>query len=290
MRSGRLVVALALSLAVSGTLGWTANVSTPSFEAAEQSRLRAHFATVERELLARDVSSLTTSQRVRRTSLVHLLRRYSAEGRFPKNEHFPGQRVPYFRDAHGTLCAMAYLIESTGSGELVDNVVRARNNAYLPELVDEPGLTQWLDDHGLTVAEAARIQPTYGFPDTDREVAEGFAAASVGLAVVNGAAIILNLQGGSKDALLGRGFLGIVAGGADIVLGLSQTDKSGTALALGVTDILVGGISAALGVSSLVRAQTETKTPSEVARFRIQPIRRQVEGRFTVGLAGRLSF
>jgi hypothetical protein len=121
-------------------------------------------------------------------------------------------------------------------------------------------------------------------------VGEGFAAASVGLAVVNGAAIMLNLQGGSKDALLGRGFLGIVAGGADIVLGLSKADGSGTALALGMTDILVGGISAALGVTSLVRAQTKSKAPAEEAKFRIQPIRRNVDGQSTVGIGARFSF
>jgi len=288
MRPGRLVIAL--SLAVVASLGWTAYVTAPSFEAAERARLRAHFVTVEGELLARDVSLLTPAQRAARGELIGALHRYSAEGRFPKNEHFQGQRVPYFRDAHGTLCAMAFLIESTGSGDLVDNITRTRNNAYLPELTDEPGLTQWLDEHGVTVAEAARIQPTYGFPDTDREVSEGFAAGSVGLAVVNGAAIMLNLQGGSKDALLGRGFLGVVAGGADIVLGLSQTDKSGTALALGLTDILVGGISAALGVASLVRAQVKAKTPSGEARFRIQPIRREVEGRPTVGIGARFRF
>jgi hypothetical protein len=289
MRPGRFAAALTLSIAVAGTLAWTSRDPAPSFEAAERSRLRAHFAVVERELLAHDISGLTTSQRARRTSLVHLLRRYSAEGRFPKNEHFPGQRVPYFRDAHGILCAMAFLIESTGSGDLVDNVARTRNNAYLPELTDEPGLTEWLDEHGLTAAEAARIQPTYG-PSTDQDPGEGFAAASIGLAVVNGAAIMLNLQGGSKDALLGRGFFGIVAGGADIVLGLSKTDRSGTALALGMTDILVGGISAALGVTSLVRAQGKSKAPSEEARLRIQPIRRTVEGRSTVGIGARFSF
>jgi hypothetical protein len=285
-----LVVALALSLAVAGTLGWTANVSTPSFEAAEQSRLRGHFATVERELLARDVSRLTTSQRARRTSLVHLLRRYSVEGRFPKNEHFPGQRIPYFRDAHGTLCAMAYLIASTGSGELVDNVARTRNNAYLPELTNEPGLTEWLDKHGLTAAEAARIQPTYGFPDPDSEVSEGFAMASVGLAVANGAAIMLNLQGGSRGALMGRGFFGIVAGAADIALGLTKKDGTGTALTLGVTDMLVGGISVALGVTSLVRAQGQEKRSSENARLELRPIRREVDGRSTIGLGARFTF
>ena len=290
MRPGRFAAVLTLSVALAGTLAWTSRDPAPTFEAAERSRLRAHFAVVERELLARDVSRLTTSQRARRTSLVHLLRRYSAEGRFPRNEHFPGQRMPYFRDAHGTLCAMAYLIAATGSGELVDHVARTRNNAYLPELTDEPGLPDWLDEHGLTVAEAARIQPTYGFPNTDQDPGEGFAAASIGLAVVNGAAIMLNLQGGSKDALQGRGFLGIVAGGADIVLGLSKTDRSGTALALGLTDMLVGGISAALGVSSLVRAQAKAKAPSEESRFRIQPIRREVEGKSTVGIGARFTF
>jgi hypothetical protein len=288
MSDTRLLTALALPLLVAGSVIWGA--SRDSFAESEVARLRAHFAQVEQEMLARDVSVLTPVQRSRRAELVDLLREYREEGRFPKNEHFPGQRIPYFRDAHGTLCAMAYLIASTGSVDLVDNVARTRNNAYLPELVDEPGLTEWLDEHGLTVAEAARIQPTYGFPDPDSQVSEGFAMASVGLAVANGAAIMLNLQGGSRGALTGRGLFGILAGTADIALGLTKKDGTGTALTLGVTDMLVGGISVALGVTSLVRAQSREKRSSENARLELRPIRREVDGRSAIGLAARLSF
>jgi hypothetical protein len=288
MSDNRLLTALALPLLVAGSVIWDA--SRDSFAESEAARLRAHFVQVKQELLARDVSYLTPVQRSRRAELLNLLREYSAVGRFPKNEHFPGQRMPYFRDAHGTLCAMAYLIASTGSVDLVDNVARTRNNAYLPELADEPGLAEWLDEHGLTVDEAARIQPAYGFPDPESQVSEGFAMASVGLAMANGAAIMLNLQDGSRGALRGRGILGIVAGTADIALGLTKKDGTGTAHTLGVTDMLVGGISVALGVTSLVRAQSRETRPSENARLELRPIRREVDGRSTVGIGARFSF
>jgi hypothetical protein len=59
---------------------------------------------------------------------------------------------------------MAFLIAATGRGDLVDRVARTRNNAYLPELLDEPGLREWLEEHGITATEAARIQPSYDGP------------------------------------------------------------------------------------------------------------------------------
>ena len=136
-----------------------------SFEAEETARLRLHFAEVEREMLSRDISDLTPAQQEAREEQIRQLRRYAALGVFPKNSYHPGRRTPYFRDAGGNLCAMAFLIAASGRGDIVDHIARNRNYAFVPDLVDEPGLPEWLRDHGLTVAEAARIQPSYdGIP------------------------------------------------------------------------------------------------------------------------------
>ena len=78
--------------------------------------------------------------------------------------------MPFFRDRYGALCAMAYLIERSGRGDLVDRIAISRNNAFIAELATDPALRAWLDSVGLSVSEAARIQPTYT-PDIGAEVA-----------------------------------------------------------------------------------------------------------------------
>lgn len=130
-------------------------------ERLEKQRLQAHFLQVEAELRRRDVSHLSAAQRATRQRLIAWGGEYRAGGEFPRNEYFPGQRVPIFRDAHGTLCAMAYLIDRSGRADIVDKVAARRNLAYIPELADDPALVAWLSENGLMLDEAARIQPTY---------------------------------------------------------------------------------------------------------------------------------
>jgi hypothetical protein len=131
--------------------------------AKEQARLRTHFREVLAELRARDVNHLPGPQKDARSRLLGELARYARVGRFPKNLDFPGARVPYFIDAFGTRCAMAHLIESTGETALVARVAATMNNALVRELEGDPGLRRWLEQAGLTAAEAARIQPSYCF-------------------------------------------------------------------------------------------------------------------------------
>jgi hypothetical protein len=127
----------------------------------EVARLRRHFRRVLAELHDMDVTHLSAEQAASRTRLLDELARYARRGRFPKNRDFPGTRIPYFVDADGTRCAVAHLIESTGASALVTRVAAARNNAYIRELAGDGELLAWLDRAGLTVAEAARIQPNY---------------------------------------------------------------------------------------------------------------------------------
>lgn len=57
--------------------------------------------------------------------------------------------MPFFRDSRGVLCAMAYLIDRSGRGDLVDRVTSTRNNAFIPELAGDPELRTWLDSGRL---------------------------------------------------------------------------------------------------------------------------------------------
>src|SRR5438094_164210 len=132
------------------------------FAAAEQAWIRAHLDSVERELRAKDVSLLAPGQREARLRNLDVLHGYWVRGVFPQNTDFPGQRVPYFIDRYGTRCAMAYLIEQSGEGDLVTRVAATHNNARIPELRTDPDLGAWLWRNGITLEEAARIQPAYG--------------------------------------------------------------------------------------------------------------------------------
>jgi hypothetical protein len=127
----------------------------------EVARLRAHFDSVDAELRHPNALRLTPSQRTARATLIGWLQEYRDAGEFPRNDRFPERATPFFRDGHGALCAMAYLIERSGRHDLVDRIALTQNNAFIAELADDPELRVWLDSIGLSVAEAARIQPTY---------------------------------------------------------------------------------------------------------------------------------
>jgi hypothetical protein len=88
---------------------------------------------------------------------------YRHRGRFPLNHDVRGRAVPKFIDSHGTRCAVAHLIEISGQHELVRQIAKTRNGARVRELARVPELRAWLDAAGLSVDEAARIQPEYCF-------------------------------------------------------------------------------------------------------------------------------
>jgi len=185
MRRG--VLAVVISSAAVAAMGMASH-SDPA-RAREVARIRAHFDSVLVELRARDVRALTPTQRQQRGRLIATLGAYRDAGQFPHNYDFPGQAVPYFVDREtGALCAVANLIASTGRGDIVERVTRTNNNVWVPALAGDTAFRAWLDGHGLTLAEAARIQIPYmgGAPDpvpvraspSDRHIA---ATAGVGM-------------------------------------------------------------------------------------------------------------
>jgi len=224
---------------------------------AEAIRLRAHFDSVDRELRVRDVSTLTARQRASRTRLISWLRDYRNAQQFPVNDQFSDRMVPIFRDSRGTLCAMAYLIDRSGRGDIVDHVARTRNNAFIPELTDDPELVAWLETSGLSVKEAARVQPTYGPPgpiiivENENRVSTNYAILSMGL-------------GGSSLGTLGfnilspgyaSGAAGVIAGVATIIAGAAHLEESGGNKKVAVANTAVGSVALVGGLRGLFAAR-----------------------------------
>jgi hypothetical protein len=254
MESSRLSLAASvvfLSLALHpGTPNVAPSSVAPSARRLEVARLRAHFDSVDVELRQANVAHLTAAQRAARATLVGWLREYRDAGTFPQNDRFPDRSVPFFRDSYGVLCAMAYLIDRSGRGDIVEHVAATRNNGFIPELADDPELVAWLDSTGLSVGEAARIQPSYGpipTPDDDA-VSTDYAITSI---LVSGAALTtvgLNLIDPNRST----GWAGVLAGSAGIIAGAVNLDGSGGTDKVAAANMIVGSGAVALGVYRLV--------------------------------------
>jgi hypothetical protein len=127
---------------------------------AETLRLKRHFDRTLASLTRAEPGPHSRPARRRRERALRALVDYRERGRFPKND-WGCARAPVFIDSRETRCAMAHLIEQSGFGHLVERVASHRNHAYVRDLARDEELLEWLRAHGLTVAEAARIQPSY---------------------------------------------------------------------------------------------------------------------------------
>jgi hypothetical protein len=181
--------------------------------------------------------------------------------------------MPFFRDSRGTLCAMAYLIDRSGRGDLVDRVARTRNNAFIAELAGDPDLRAWLDSVGLTVAEAARIQPQYGGSVSER-VSDDYAITSI---LVSGASLTtfgLNLFAPSKTT----GWAGLLAGGLGVLAGAAQLDGNDDTQNVAAANLLIGAGAMAAGLVRVLRfgrersvAVSSPRYDEGAARLTVQP-------------------
>jgi MYXO-CTERM domain-containing protein len=127
----------------------------------ERRRVRAHL--VGAEQLVGGRRALAPLPAINRTLLLDELRRYRRRGRFPLNHDSQSRPVPKFIDSHGTRCAVAHLMEVSGLGEFVRHIAKTDNVARVHQLARLPEVRAWLDVSGLTLDEAARIQPEYCF-------------------------------------------------------------------------------------------------------------------------------
>jgi hypothetical protein len=254
-------LALAAAVLLSAVLVMRYPRPAPSFAASERARVRAHLDSAEREVRGGTVPGLTAAQRAARARALDRLHEYWVRGVFPQNTDFPDKRIPYFIDRYGTRCAMAYLIEESGHGEFVARVAATRNNARIRELRSDPQLIAWLEENGIGLAEAARIQPEYclGRPCTDPlcgpcppapPASTGYKAAT-GLSV---GADVLAVALSAAPTRLSRsltGALSVATGVVGIAIGAPNFYQSGSRRTLGFLNAGVGAISAAFGVYRL---------------------------------------
>ena len=248
-----------LAVAVAGTALFSASSPSPvtSARAAEVMGLERHFDSVDLELRSRDVSQLSASQKANRAQLVSWLRDYRYADRFPQNDRFK-KPTPFFRDKDGVLCAMAYLIDRSGRGDIVDKVAATRNNAYIAELADDPELITWLDAWGLSVGEAARIQPSYGggggvVDEDDDRVDDDVALAAIGLGSVSLATTAVNFVKPS----FASGFVGLIVGAGSIVFGASNLDDNDGTDKVATAAIALGAVSVGAGIYGILEARRE---------------------------------
>lgn len=144
-------------------LGPTASAQQRPLDAVEgdRIRIRAHLAQVEDELRAADTAHLDPAQRAARAEQIAQLRAYRMRGEFPHGSATqPGLLAPTFIDSEGRACAMGALVIASGHRDVAEAIARDQNHARVPAIV-HPALGPWLEAHGMTLAEAARVQPTY---------------------------------------------------------------------------------------------------------------------------------
>jgi len=222
---------------------------------AEAVRLRAHFDSVDQELRARDISRLSAEQRAMRASLISWLRDYRNAGTFPENDRFTDRAMPFFRDSRGTLCAMAYLVDRSGRTYIVDQIAKTRNNAFIRELTDDRALVAWLDTSGLSVDEAARIQPTYGsYPVVvadQKRVSANYALLSMALGGSSLGSLGFNLFTPSRTS----GGVGLAAGVATIIAGAAHLDETGGNKRIAVANTALGSLAAISALHALFVAR-----------------------------------
>jgi hypothetical protein len=244
--------AIALSLTAATTRHNARDDSRARQFRAEGVRLRAHFDSVDGELRGADVSRLSATQKATRVELISWLRDYRNASRFPENDRFANREVPFFRDSRGTLCAMAYLIDRSGRGDIVDRIASTRNNAFIHQLADDPALVAWLGESGLSVDEAARIQPTYGgaivVVENNDRVGRSYAILSMGLGSVSMGSMALNLFAPTRTS----GAVGLLSGAATIVAGAQHLSDGGGNRRMAQVDLAVGSVAAAGALYALI--------------------------------------
>jgi len=272
LRRSAVLAFAALVVGIAGAASLPRSADTKS-DLGETARIHGHFGSVLTELRAVDVSHMPSDRRANRSALVATLRQYDDRGAFPNNYDFPEQLTPYFVDRKtGVRCAVAHLLQSTGRRDIVDRVARANNNVLVADLAGDTAFTSWLDQQGITLAEAARIQPSYE-GDGSPGVGVGTVVAVVGgslLAV--GSAVgtsIWNSTGNADGHNRFGNVLGVTSGLLTTVVGgaIATGAQGGDQQAIGVSVVLVGGLSVALGSRGFARRARRVATRREAERL-----------------------
>jgi hypothetical protein len=133
-------------------------VSTPHSIDSAVARLEnsaaGHWSTTSRDQMRQRLFAMRYLQ-------IRRLADYRDRGRFPLNEGQSPRSIPIFVDNHDTACAVGHLMHLSGSASDVASIQNSSNNVYIWDISDGP-LARWVLTSGLTMEEAALIQPEYG--------------------------------------------------------------------------------------------------------------------------------
>ncbi|SFP81970.1 hypothetical protein [Hymenobacter arizonensis] len=207
-----------------GNAGYVAATGhEPEIGTNDDARVQAHLAYAERTLRQQTPRYLTPALARRRAHLLDLLHGYWVAGVFPRNHDYPGERRPCFIDRDGRLCAVGFLVAETAGRPVAEGI----NHAHQYDLIADmkvPALADWVAASGLSKAECALIQPTYGSPTapvlTPVAVPTGYAAGS---AVWGGINVMLAAANASQfnqpGAGRGAAYAGVLSGTGQVLLG-----------------------------------------------------------------------
>jgi hypothetical protein len=149
------------------------------------------------------------------------------------------------------------------------------NNIWVPALAADGRFTEWLDAHGLTLEEAARIQVPYmGDPQPAPRIARDDAFPT-GTSIALGAALAAsywnarpNAAGTSRIA----NALGVIAGAAAIGTGATALGERGASPAIGAASMITGAASAWLSTRNVLRYRRVAEQKRDAARATVAPM------------------
>ncbi len=258
----------------------------------EVARIQRHFDSVLVELQTADRPSLSRAQSENRDRLITTLARYRDAGVFPHNYDFPGEAVPYFVDrVTGVRCAVAHLLDATGRNEIVTRVAATNNNVRVSELASDRPFAEWLDEQGITLSEAARIQVPYMEGDNGLVNAMGSERTAYGLLTAAAVAPALatawwNSRGNSDGQRRLGTVLGLTTGVIALgVGGMASRVDPAPAYVTPVT-IAAGGLTAWLSTRGYLRHRKQValersrseRNPARVAITPTLPTKQQGAG------------
>jgi hypothetical protein len=96
---------------------------------------------------------------------------YRDRGLFPQNEGHANHAVPIFVDRHDTACAVGQLMLWSGWDDAVKTIRTADNLVYLPDAAHS-SIEAWAITSGITIEEAALIQPGYPPPLSQTQLSD----------------------------------------------------------------------------------------------------------------------
>ncbi|HEV8479534.1 MAG TPA: hypothetical protein VGR66_01975 [Candidatus Eisenbacteria bacterium] len=168
---------------------------------------------------------------------------------------------------------MAFLIQSTGRGDLVAAVARRMNFATVTEMAADPvvgpALARWLEQQGINLAEAQAIQPSYGYDGPSYEyvyISPEYAAASAGFGTLNVLSVVAN-AGAFGDPSPAVSSIGVMSGLIGIGLGAGHLVSPNHSNVLGWTNVALGATSMVTSVVSLSHHGRPAQATSAAPHF-----------------------